>query len=56
MYMLASPHTVSVPIYMYTTCALIFAGFMFHIISVFVDFVFLNSLMLAIVPCVSIDI
>ena len=37
-----------------TVCALIFVGFIFHRFSVFVDFVFLNLRMLAIVSCVSI--
>ena len=40
----------------YTVCALIFAGFIFRGFSIFVDFKFLNSQMLAIVPCVSIDV
>ena len=37
-------------------CALIFAEYIFHKFSIFTDFAFLNSWMLAIVPCISIDV
>ena len=40
----------------YTVCILIFSGFIFHRFSIFEDFAFLNPQMLAIVPCVSIDV
>ena len=40
----------------HTTCALIFAGFILHRFSIFVDFKFLNSRMLAIILCISIDV
>ena len=42
---------VSVTIYFYA----IFTGFIFHGFSIFADFALLNSQMLAIVPCISID-
>ena len=39
---------------MISVCALIFVGFIFCRFSIFADFAFLNSQMLAIVLCVSI--
>ena len=41
---------------LHTVCALIFMGFIFRRFSIFADFAFLNSRMLAIFSCVSIDV
>ena len=42
--------------YVHTKCASIFAGFIFRGYSIIADFALLNLWMLAIVPCVSIDV
>ena len=45
-------------VYMYSVyhMRLLFAGFIFHGFSIFADFTLLNSQMLVIVPCISIDV
>ena len=45
-----------VVVVVYTVCALNSAGFIFRRFSIFADFTFLNSWLLAIVPCVFIDV
>ena len=51
-YMLASLHTYKCAYILYA----IFTGFIFRGFSIFADFALLNSQMLAIVPCISIDV